>query len=471
MSYREKITDLYNMMGQGKMLEAFDKYYGENVIMEEIGEDQKVGKALNRAREEQFMKAIEDFHLKLGSLRIFDPACGCGNFLVIAYRELRLLEIEVLKQLQRFGQMDLFSRVDVDQFYGIEISEFPARIAEVALWMMDHIMNNRLSAEFLSRYLRIPLKKSPHIHHADALEIDWHTVVPPAECSYILGNPPFSGAKYQSEKQREQVRRVARLGGSGGTLDYVTAWYIMAGEYLANSRARIGFVGTNSITQGEQVAQLWPVLFGRCGLEIFFAHRTFAWGSDARGKAHVHVVIIGLCRRDDEPSTKRLFTYDDIKGDPTESRHASLTPYLFDGSAVADRHLVVDETSQPLGTQPKLIIGSKPIDDGNYIFDGEQRIEFLEKEPKAEKYMHPFVGSEEFINGGERWILYLGDVLPGELRAMPEVMKRIAAVKEFRKASKSAGTRALGELPTTFHVTVVPNRPFLVIPSTSLRHD
>jgi len=415
-------------------------------------------------------KTIEAFHEKLGSLQIFDPACGCGNFLVIAYRELRLLEIEVLKLLRRDEQYKIaavFSRVDVDQFYGIELGEFPARIAEVALWMMDHIMNNMLTVEFGDPYLRIPLKKSPHIHHADALEMDWGSFLPAAQCSYVLGNPPFGGAKYQSEKQREQVRRVARLGGSGGTLDYVTAWYIMAGEYLANSRARIGFVGTNSITQGEQVAQLWPVLFGRCGLEISFAHRTFAWGSDARGKAHVHVVIIGLCRRDDEPSTKRLFTYDDIRGDPTESRHASLTPYLFDGSGVADRHLVVDETSQPLSGQPKLIIGSKPIDNGNYIFDAKQRAEFLEKEPKAEKYMHPFVGSEEFINGGERWILYLGEAPPGELRAMPEVMKRIAAVKEFRKESKSAGTQALGDIPTSFHVTVVPDRPFLVIPKVS----
>jgi hypothetical protein len=368
---------------------------------------------LKQRRDTGRRKAVEAFHEKLGSIHIFDPACGCGNFLVIAYRELRLLEIEVLKLLRRDEQLKMaavFSRVDVDQFYGVEISEFPARIAEVALWMTDHIMNNRLSAEFGSFYTRIPLRKSPHIHPVDALETDWSTVLSPEQCSYVLGNPPFGGAKYQTDKQRAQVRRIARLGGSGGTLDYVTAWYIKAGEYLANSRARIGFVGTNSITQGEQVAQLWPVLFGRCGLEISSAHRTFAWGSDARGKAHVHVVIIGLCRRDDEPAVKRLFTYDDINGDPVESKHASLTPYLFDGSGIADRHLVVEETSQPLSGQPKLIIGSKPIDDGNYIFNADQRREFLRKEPRAEKYMRPFTGSEEFINGGERWILYLEDV-------------------------------------------------------------
>jgi hypothetical protein len=306
--------------------------------------------SLKQRRDTGRRKALESFHEKLGSLRIFDPACGCGNFLVIAYRELRLLEIEILKMLRGTDDEQVkiaavFSKVDVDQFYGIELGEFPARIAEVALWMMDHIMNNRLSLEFGNPYLRIPLKKSPHIHPADALETDWASVLPPQQCSYVLGNPPFAGAKYQSEKQRAQVRRIARLGGSGGTLDYVTAWFIKAGEYLANSHARIGFVGTNSITQGEQVSQLWPVLFGRSGLEISFAHRTFAWGSDARGKAHVHVVIIGLSRRDDEPPVKRLFTYDNIKGDPTESRHASLSPYLFDASGVGDRHLVVDETS------------------------------------------------------------------------------------------------------------------------------
>lgn len=426
---------------------------------------------LKQRRDTGRRKALETFHEKLASLHIFDPACGCGNFLIISYRELRVLEIEILKLLRKDTQLKLdvavLSKVDVDQFYGIEIGEFPTRIAEVALWMMDHIMNNRLSLEFGDFYSRIPLKKSPHIHHADALEIDWSSVLPSEQCSYVLGNPPFGGAKYQSDKQRAQVRRIARLGGSGGTLDYVTAWFIKAGEYVANGRARIAFVGTNSITQGEQVAQLWPVLFGRCSLEISFAHRTFAWGSDARGKAHVHVVIVGLTRRDDEPPVKRLFTYDDIKGDPTESRHPSLTPYLFDGSALSDRHLVVEEESRPLDGQPQLVIGSKPIDDGNYIFNSEERELFLTKEPKAEKYLRPFVGSEEFINGGQRWILYLGEAPPGELRKMPEVMDRIAAVRQFRGDSKSPSTQALADVPTRFHVTVVPDRSFLVIPETS----
>jgi hypothetical protein len=435
---------------------------------------------LTQRRDTGRRRAIEDFHVKLSALRIFDPACGCGNFLVIAYRELRLLEIEVLKELQRFGQMDLFSRVDVDQFYGIEIGEFPARIAEVALWMMDHIMNNRLSAEFLNPYLRIPLKKSPHIHPVDALETDWATVLPPEQCSYVLGNPPFVGAKYQSKTQRQQVRRIARLGGSGGTLDYVAAWYIKAGDYLASSRARIGFVGTSSITQGEQVAQLWPLLFGRSGLEISFAHRTFAWNSEARGKAHVHVVIIGLSRRDDEPAIKRLFTYDDIKGDPTESSHSSLTPYLFDGSGVADRHLVVEETTDRLCAQPKLIIGSKPIDGGWLIFDEKERKSFVATEPGAAKFMRPFTGTTEYLYGIPRWILALQSATPTELRSMPEVVERLKAVKEYRRGERLANgktegdfrtpgisARALADTPTEFHVTVMPDRPFLVIPEVS----
>ena len=433
-------------------------------------------KKLTDRRDSGRRKALDAFHEKLGNLRFFDPACGCGNFLIISYRELRMLEIEVLKALRKDSQLSLnvadMCRIDVDQFYGIELGEFPSRIAEVALWMMDHIMNNRLSVEFGENYARIPLKKSPHILHADALETDWKGLLPPQECSYILGNPPFGGSKYQSETQRAQVRRIANLGGSGGTLDFVSAWFLKAGEYLRDSEAQIAFVSTNSITQGEQVAQLWPLLFDRYGLEISFAHRTFAWGSDARGVAHVHVVILGLCRREDEPPVKRLFSYVDIKGDPSESSHAALTPYLFDAGTVINRHLVVEETSRPLCQVPQLVIGSKPIDDGEYIFTDEEKAEFLKVEPEAEQYIRPYIGSTEFINGDRRWILYLRNVSPHELRALPQVRKRIAAVRAFRLDSTSSGTQDLALQPTRFHVTVVPEGPFLVIPeSSSERRD
>lgn len=440
--------------------------------------------ALLQRRDSGRRKAIEAFHQKLSKVRIFDPACGCGNFLIISYRELRLLEIEVLKALRKDTQLNLdavvLSQVDVDQFYGIELGEFAARIAEVAMWMMDHIMNNRLSLEFGQSYVRIPLTKSPHIHHADALEIDWKTVLPPGDCSYVIGNPPFIGAKYQKEAQRAQVRRIANLGGSGGTLDYVTAWFMKAGEYIQEGTAQVGFVATNSITQGEQVAQLWPILFDRYQLEIAFAHRTFAWGSDARGVARVHVVIIGLTRREHERTRKRLFSYGDIKADPTESIHHAITPYLFDAGTVNNRHLVVSETARPINAAPRMIIGTKPIDGGYLIFDDDEREQFLSQEPSAARFMRPFIGAVEYLYGTGRWILALQDATPAELRSMPTVLKRLREVKEYRRGelpprkkqgdeefvTKPTGTsaKALADNPTAFHVTVIPERPILAIP-------
>ncbi|MDE0362065.1 MAG: hypothetical protein OXI74_12925 [Rhodospirillaceae bacterium] len=421
------------------------------------------------------LAALRQFQAKLGSLTFFDPACGCGNFLIIAYRELRELEIELLKEIypksQMGRQMDALasglSVVDVDQFYGIELGEFPARIAETALWMMDHIMNNRLSLEFGQTFVRIPLEKSPRIVHGDALETDWSELLPSGDCSFVFGNPPFVGAKYQTPEQREQVRGIAALGKTGGTLDYVAAWFIRAGEYVKGSDARIGFVATNSITQGEQVAQLWPVLFGRCGLEIAYAHRTFAWGSDARGKAHVHVVILGLDRREAVRAEKRLLSYPDINGEPEESGHAALSPYLFDAGRLSDPHLVVRGESVPINGMGRLIIGSKPIDGGNYIFDTDERAAFLEIEPDAERFIRPYIGAREYLQGGERCILALQDAPPEVLTRLPRVRERIASVRAFREASESVPTQKLAATPTLYHVNVVPAAPFLVVPKVS----
>ena len=424
--------------------------------------------------------ALRTFQRRLRELRFFDPACGCGNFLIIAYRELRDLEMEVLRELypksrsdrqEAVRQMDALasdlSLVDVDQFYGIEIGEFPVRIAETALWMMDHMMNNRLSLEFGQTYARIPLETSPHILHGDALEIDWTELLKPEDCAFVFGNPPFGGAKFQTNTQRVQVRRIANLGGTGGTLDYVTAWFIRAGQYAQGTRVRIGFVATNSITNGEQVAQLWPILFNRCGLEIAFAHRTFAWGSDARGKAHVHVVIIGLDGRDAAEAKKRLFSYPDVRGDPEETQHTVLSPYLFDAAGLADPHLTVREASSPINEMGRLIIGSKPIDGGHYIFDAEERTAFLEAEPGAAPYLRLFIGAREYLQGGERWILALHDTPPNVLAQLPSVRARIAAVRAHRNDSKSAPTRELAKTPTLYHVNVIPTAPFLVVPEVS----
>ena len=467
-----------------------------------------------RARKDTHRRAaLQRFQHKLGALRFLDPACGCGNFLIIAYRELRALEIEVIRELRasaadpdtaEYLATDL-SVVNVDQFSGIELGEFPARIAETALWMMDHIMNTRLSLEFGQTYVRIPLRTAPRIVHGDALELDWARVLPPEDCDYVFGNPPFVGAKYQTPAQRAQVRRVAALGKSGGTLDYVAAWFVTAGRYVQRGAARIGFVSTNSVTQGEQVSQLWPVLFDRCGLEIDFAHRTFAWGSDARGKAHVHVVILGLAERAGSHSPKfvepvetnpevtpafahhrkaapaqgpgggktgrrtarRLFSYDDLKGEPHESRHAALSPYLFDAGGLADPHVVVRETARPINGLPKLLSGSQPIDGGNYIFDAMGKAEFLAEEPGAEKFMRPYVGAREHIQGGERWILALQNATPTDLKALPKVVERMRAVKAFRAKSKRKSTLAIVDYPATYNVEVLPDAPFLIVPEVS----
>ncbi len=443
----------------------------EPLFLDDLKENFRKIKARKDSRRRSELEALQK---RLGSLTFFDPACGCGNFLIIAYREIRTLEIEVIRELRSLvseTQMELdstvLSVVDVDQFYGIEISEFPARIAETAMWMMDHIMNTRLSLEFGKSYVRIPLRKSPHILNADALESDWADLLPPNRCSFVFGNPPFIGAKFQTEEQRAQVRRIAALGKSGGTLDYVTAWFILAGSYSHEGSALIGFVATNSITQGEQAAQLWPILFDRCKLEISFAHRTFAWGSDARGKAHVHVVIIGLTKNTDPRKDKRLFSYDEISGEPHESIHSALSPYLFDAANLANPHLVVSEAGQPLNGLPKLVVGSKPIDGGHYIFSETEKAVFLGNEPAAERYLRPFIGSREFLNGGDRSILFLGDAEPELLRSLPMVRDRIAAVRAFRLESSSEPTRALASTPTLYHVNVIPDAPFLVIPKVS----
>jgi len=429
--------------------------------------------------------ALRGFQDKLAGLRFFDPACGCGNFLIIAYRELRSLETEVLKELNPRGQRELdvrtLSKVDVSQFYGIEIIEFPARIAEVALWMMDHIMNVRLSLEFGQVYARIPLVTAPHIRHGDALELDWSGVLPAAECSYVFGNPPFIGFVMRGVHQQDQASALMRrLGASGSRLDYVCAWFLKAGEYVQGSEAKIGFVATNSITQGEQVAQVWPALLDRYRLEIAFAHRTFAWGSDARGMAHVHCVIIGLARRHAVPPERRLFSYEDYDAEPAETLHRMLSPYLFDASRLLNPHLVVTRTRHPSAGMPTIRVGSKPVDGGYFIMDGAARAAFLLTEPDAACLIRPFVGSEEHINGGDRWIMCLDGVPPNRLRAMPKVVEAIEKVRLYRLGRlpsrrdpdgennrPSALSLGLASTPTAYHVTVLPDRSFMVIPEVS----
>lgn len=413
-------------------------------------------------------RALRALHDRLGTLAFLDPACGAGNFLVVAYRELRELEREILKELLTAdGRVELvmdvaaLSKLDVDRFFGIEVDEFPAMIAQVALWMTDHIANTRLAEDFGQHYARIPLVKAPGIRHADALEIDWNDVVPAERCTHILGNPPFVGAKFQTPQQRAQVRRLADLPGSGGTLDYVAAWFIKAARYGAGGDTRIAFVSTNSIIQGEQVAQLWPILF-RAGAEIAFAHRPFVWP----GRAAVHCVIIGLCARGAEGPQKRLFSYADAKGEPTETRHGALTAYLFDAGQ-ADRHLVVKEESRPINGARRLLTGSQPIDGNLYKLDASERTFLLTQEPQSAAILRPYIGASEFINAGARWILAPALASPAQLRAMPQVLQRIKAVREWRAKSPRATTQRAADTPEQFGISVIPNTPFLVIPQVS----
>lgn len=263
------------------------------------------------------------------------------------------------------------------------------------------------------------------------------------------------------------MSEILKLGASGGRIDYAAAWFLKAAEYVEKYRARVGFVATNSITQGEQVAQIWTAIFQRYRVEIAFAHRTFAWGSDARGKAHVHVVIVGLAPRQHEPQIKRLFSYSNLNGDPEETTHSVLSPYLFDASQLSNRHLVVERVRTSLSGAPEICVGSKPVDGGHYILDDQERVELLRQEPDAYSLVRPYIGGREFINGESRWIIYPEGLPASSIRKMPAVMERITRVREFRKTSTGNLANELAETPTRFHVTVIPGAPFLAIPEVS----
>jgi len=407
-------------------------------------------------------RKLSVFHQKLGKLQFFDPACGCGNFLVITYRELRLLELDVLDAMGYGGQtvtdVALLARVDVDQMFGIEIEEWPARIAETALWLMDHQMNLLLAEKFGQYFVRLPLKKSARIINDNALRLNWRHVLNPAECSYILGNPPFVGHQWRNAEQQKDMEAIWGTAGRFGRLDYVTCWYKCAAEFIQGTQTRVGFVSTNSITQGEQVGILWGCLNG-LGVRIHFAHRTFPWQSEARGKAHVHVVIIGfgVC---DVP-VKKLYDYAD--GDtPTVSEVRGISPYLVEGGQT----VLPSRTSPPRG-MPQMKKGSQPTDGGNLILTNKERAELLEKEPGAERWLRPFIGGEELLNGGHRWCLWLKNISLPELQALPQVQVRVEKVRASRLKSPTASVRRFADYPTLFTQDRQPDSDYLAVPEVS----
>jgi hypothetical protein len=427
--------------------------------------------------------SIDRFHTKISELRFLDPACGCGNFLIITYRELRILEIEVIRLLlkdslsrqQAITDIGIYVLVDVDKFYGIEYEEFPAQIAQVAMWLIDHQMNQLVSETFGDYYVRLPLRKSATIKKANALQQGWQDMIEqtsddniPFKFNYILGNPPFIGSKFMTEDQRADIEALFKDTKGNGVLDYVTGWYLKAMAYtdIYNQKnkafeTKSGFVSTNSISQGEQPGILWSELMNKYHATIEFAHRTFKWGNEARSNAAVHVVIIGFSQGN--KATKRLYDYEDISGEPHEIIAKNINPYLLDAP-----NIFILSRQKPLqNTTVEIGIGNKPIDGGNYLFTKGEKDAFISKQPESEKYFRRWLGSEEFINGIERWVLWLGDAEPNELNKMPRVIERIEAVKQFRLASKSLPTQKLAQTPTRFHVENFPKSQYLLIPEVS----
>ncbi|OGI97032.1 methylase [Candidatus Nomurabacteria bacterium RIFCSPLOWO2_01_FULL_43_15] len=406
-------------------------------------------------------KRLDDFHTKLSQFKFLDPACGCGNFLVIAYRELRILEIEILKIKSKNGEIipDDPTRVNIDQFFGIEIEEFPARVAEVAMHLIDHQMNIELG-KVLGKYIhRLPIKKSATIKCADALSFDWHDFIPKEKLSFILGNPPFSGARLMSDEQKEGIIKAFDGMKGAGNLDFVTAWYAKAAKYIQGTKIKVGFVSTNSISQGEQVGLLWKYLKD-FNIVIHFAHQTFKWFNDAPGVAAVYCVIIGFGAFDVE--RKYLYEYEDKKGEDREREVKHINPYLVEGEDI-----LLESRRQPICDVPEMIFGSMPNDDGNLIIEDDELEEFINEEPKSKKYIKQLIGAEEFINGTKRWCLWLINTDPSELRKMPRVLERIEKTKNHRLKSKREATKKLAGAPSLFGEIRQPKSNYLLVPFVS----
>jgi hypothetical protein len=402
---------------------------------------------------------LQEFHQKLALLTIFDPACGCGNFLVLAYRELRRLEMDVLQAIYKKDTFDLLHlvQVNVDQFYGIEIQEFPVRVAETALWIMDHQMNVEASVRFGRYFVRLPLQKSPTIHFGNALRINWNEILPNKKCSYILGNPPYVGKQYQTQEQKADVNLILSEIKNFGMLDYVACWYFKAVQYIIGTNIRVGFVSTSSIAQGEQVGVLWSELFHR-GVKINFAYPAFNWTSEASGKAQVHCVIIGFSTT--PVSVKYIF---ETKNKNTSSIIVrNINPYLIEGN---DTFLM--SRSKPICDVPEIVFGNMPNDGGHLLFTDQEHRDFLKQEPDAKKWFRPFLGAYEFINGISRWCLWLVDIEPSELRKLPEVLRRVNLVKTHRLASKRETTRELAKTPFLFGEIRQPEKSYILIPGVS----
>ena len=404
-------------------------------------------------------KQLAEFHKELSTLHFLDPACGSGNFLIIAYRELRILELEILKILYSENVLDISSIVwcDVDQFHGIEVEEFPAQIAQVAMWLIDHQMNMMISEHFGQYFVRLPLKKSANIVHANSLQISWEDVISKEKLTYILGNPPFIGKQLQNKEQKDDMARIFNKVQGAGVLDYVTAWYLKASKYIQDTNIKVAFVSTNSIVQGEQVGILWKELFSNYGIKIHFAHQTFNWSNEAKSNAAVHVVIIGFAQFDS--TNKRIFEYENIKSNAHEKSAKNINAYLVEGDDI-----VIEKRRKPLCNVLNIIKGNYYAKSEGLIIE-EKDLDYLVKnEPNAKKWIKLLIGADEFINNRKRYCLWLVDCPPDELRKMPLVMERVNRVREDRLKSTDKGMQNLA--PIRFRETNNPDK-CIVIPVVS----
>jgi len=419
-------------------------------------EFEKIKKLAPSSRRERLIK----FHDKLASMTFLDPACGCGNFLVISYRELRLLELDVLELLLGKDKvLDIHDeiKVNVNQFYGIEIEEFPAHIAQVALWLVDHQMNLLVRERFGTYFMRIPLKASALIYHGNALSIDWETIIPKTKLDYILGNPPFLGASVMSKEQKKETEIIYDKMNNYGVLDYVTCWYKKAAQYIQGTEIDVAFVSTNSICQGEQVPILWQELINRYGIKIIFAHQTFKWSNEARGKAAVYCVIVGFNLADRE--IKKIYQYNTVTSEPMETIVKQINAYLINAPMI-----FIEKRKNPICNVPSMTKGSSPTDDGNFLLTLEEKDTLLASDTNLKEIIRPFTGAKEFLHNIPRFCIWLKDISPSKYNKSKEIMTRLENIKKFRSKSDRIATLKYAQFPSLFVEIRQPNTDYIIIP-------
>ncbi len=454
------------------------------------------------------------FHTKIASLKFLDPACGCGNFLVIAYRELRELELKVMqeiykKELKENKSINISEilKVNVDQFYGIEYDEFPSKIAQVALWLTDHQMNIKASKIFGQYYVRLPLKKSARILHQNALTFDWKNIlidewkeqnplpptptisyysrkkgrlkkdtasldifeqkeeikqnIPVINFDYIMGNPPFIGKQLQTETQKQEISKVFfELKQNVGVLDYVCAWYLKAAQLIQHTPTKVAFVSTNSIAQGEQAGILWSALFQEYKIKIHFAHQTFQWKNEGKDNAAVYCVIIGFANFD--TPKKYIFEYKEVKVQENRIKVKNINPYLVEGNDI-----FINKQRKSICDAPAISFGSMPNDGGHFLLTNEEKNDLLTKEPEAKLYIKPLVSAREFLNNEKRWCIWLKNIAPQDLKKLKIITQKVKEVQKHRETSTRETTQKLAQFPTEFAENRQPETSYLLIPATT----